>query len=591
MATIANLNVKLSANILGFTTGMRAALKPLAQFGKGISGATRSLTSFTGLAGGALTVGALTVFVKHSMEAIDTVAKLSDRLGISTEALTGLQHAANLAGVDAEGLTGGLQKMLKSLSDAATGTPAAAAAFQQLGLNAQELVNDSPDEAFKRIADSLLAVQNPATRAALSMEVFGKAGQSLLPLLMSGSEGIKAAQAEAAKLGLTFNRMDAAKVEAANDAMTKLGAAFTGAGNALAIQLAPFITAISDKLVAVGTSGQGMAGNVVNAFETVLTVIAKACDWLELLKGAFYTLRGVAALSLSGLIKMLGLVIQGIEWLSNKLTGSTSNWGDTFRIWGDNVKADADASFSAAGESFDKFATGANSKAVTQTFAEIRAAADKSAKAIADNALKLNGAKAATEDWGKSFADAKKKAEDIGKVIEGLTTDLATFGMGDGEKKLFDLKALGADPAQLDQAKKLIASLDVKKTAQDIGKAMDSIKGDLASAGLSDIDAKLLDLSNLGATPAQLERAKAMLEQIDLANADKPKTEASKGPELLLAGSAEAQKLAYQATIGIKTTTNDVQSRQLAAAKDGNTWLDRIERNTRGAAAGLPAFA
>lgn len=588
--TIANLNVKLSANILGFVTGMRSALKPLGDFGRGIGSISAKVGAFTSLVGGGVSAAALVAFTHRQMEAIDANAKLSDRLGISTEALAGLQHAADLAGVSNDELTGGLQKMLKATSDAATGTPAASAAFQQLGISAGDLATLSPEETLKRIADGLAGVQNPATRAALSMEIFGKSGQSLLPLMMSGAEGIKAAQEEAAKLGLTFSRLDAAKVEAANDSITKLQAMITGAGRTLAIELAPFITAAADKLVSMGTAGEGMGAKVIDAFEWTLTAIAKAADWLELLRASWYGIKTTVLMVAWGWLKEIDLIGGAIVKLINLIPGMSVKWDDTFKTMADSMWQDVSAASWEAEKSINRFMEGTNSKAVTQTFAEIRAKADASAKAIADNASKLNGAAAATEDWGKAFEDAKKRADDISKIITGLQTDLATFGMNDGQKKLFDLKALGADPAQLEQAKRLIESINVKQVAQDVGKAMDQIKGDLATAGMDDVDKKLFDLSKLGATPEQLEQARQMLEQID-AITNKPKTEKGQAPSLMLAGSAEAQKLAYTASIGIKTVTNDVQQRQLAEQRTGNNWLTRIEQNTRGATGSIQAYA
>src|SRR5207247_2365101 len=104
------------------------------------------------------------------------------------------------------------------------------------------------------IADKISKIENPAERATAAMQIFGKSGQQLLPLMMSGAEGLAAAQKEAEKLGLTYNRVDAAKVEAANDSMTRMKAVVTGVGNQLAIQLAPFIDAAATKLTALASS-------------------------------------------------------------------------------------------------------------------------------------------------------------------------------------------------------------------------------------------------------------------------------------------------------------------------------------------------
>src|SRR2546426_591780 len=83
----------------------------------------------------------------------------------------------------------------------------------------KELVNTAPEEALKGIADGLSKMENPAQRAAAAVAIFGKAGQGMLPMLLGGAEALSAAQREAEKLGLTFSRLDAAKVELANEAM------------------------------------------------------------------------------------------------------------------------------------------------------------------------------------------------------------------------------------------------------------------------------------------------------------------------------------------------------------------------------------
>ncbi len=67
--------------------------------------------------GAVMTVAAaagLAYMVKRQMDAIDVIAKLSDRLGIATEDLVGLQHAASISGVSTESLNKSLDYTFKS---------------------------------------------------------------------------------------------------------------------------------------------------------------------------------------------------------------------------------------------------------------------------------------------------------------------------------------------------------------------------------------------------------------------------------------------------------------------------------------------
>ncbi len=103
--------------------------------------------------------------------------------------------------------------MLKNVGQAAMVGGPAADALDRLGLSVKTIAGESADQAFKDIADGIAGVTNPAERARLAVDIFGKSGQKLLPLMMEGAAGIAAAQAEAEKLGISFSRVDAKQIE------------------------------------------------------------------------------------------------------------------------------------------------------------------------------------------------------------------------------------------------------------------------------------------------------------------------------------------------------------------------------------------
>jgi hypothetical protein len=592
MATaISKLAVLLTANTAGFTSGLKGAVAPLKSFGSSVTSIGSKVVAF----GGALTALAagagMAALVKGQMESIDSTAKLSDRLGIATEKLTGLQHAADLSGVSNEQLTGGFEKLLKSLGEAAQGGGQAGAALAKMGLDAKQLVDADPDQAFIAISEGLKNINNPAERATTAMEVFGKSGQSLLPLMLSGKEGITAAMEEAEKLGLTFSRVDAAKVEAANDAMTRLQAVFVGVARTLAIQLSPFIDAAASKLTDLASSGDGMGKMVVNAFEWVVTGIAKAADFIGLLKAGFYTLKGVASLALLGIAAPLNLVIQGVEWLGKKLgvLGDDSTWGAFSQGLQDGLVDEADKAFKQAGESWNEFVSGKHSAAAAQMFDGIRAKAQQNAQAVADNAAKMRGAAAATEDWAAKLKLAEQNAQKVTDTIAGLQKEVAQFGKSDADKKLADLAALGATPEQLSQAKKSLDQLDALNAAkkkseelQDRAKSvLESIqtptqKYDEQIGSLSELlNNGLLSWDQYGAA---VRKAREELEKSG--NVDPAK--APDAPELIRAGSAAALKLAFDGSRGVQRVSREkTDEKALAEAQETNRQLRELVRNSR----------
>lgn len=252
------LLVELKGDVSGLTSSLRVAEKEVERSTKsinvtlaGMGSAFLSLAKWAAAAGTAIAATGIaigTVLTKRSLDAIDATAKLSDQLGIQTEKLAGLQLAAGLAGIESEALGTAIRFMLRGIEEAQSGTGAQADALKTLGLNAAELRAMRPEEALGAIADSMNGLATAGERNAAAMALFGRGGGPMLSMLREGSAGLKAAQQEAERLGLAVSRLDAAKVEAANDAFTRLGAVATGVGNQIAVGLSQYIEAAAMEL-------------------------------------------------------------------------------------------------------------------------------------------------------------------------------------------------------------------------------------------------------------------------------------------------------------------------------------------------------
>lgn len=442
---ISSLSVILTANLVPFANAFKGAGTVVSDFTSRVESVGASVLKLTGV--GAAVAGAfggfsIATFVKDQAEAIDSTAKLSDRLGVATEALSGLQYAGSIAHVSSEQLTGGLEKMLKALGEAAGGSQAAGDAFTSLGLDAQSLIDLPTDQAFETIAQAMKNIPNPAQRAAAAIGIFGRSGQELLPLMMRGADGIKAAISEAEKLGVTFNRVDAAKVEQANDAFTRMGAVFKGAGDSLAIQLSPYIEAATTKFVEMATAGGGIGPKIVNAVEWVAKAIAEATDYANLLPMAFYGIRAAVLQTMAESLNSIDYLGEGISSLLNMLPGVKVSWTDTFKNLSTGLAVEAAKDAAEFQTALTNFKTGANATAVTKYFDEIRASAQKNAQATADASKQMRGAWA---DVGEEAAQAAQKA---GAAITSIQKELATFGLSDSQKKLFDFDAIIGDSAR-----------------------------------------------------------------------------------------------------------------------------------------------
>lgn len=245
-AVIGALRVNLSADTAEFRRQLSEAERISEKFGRSIGTKMRAGVLALGAAAtaGAVALGAL---IKSSMDTIDTQAKLAGRVGGTVAALQGLQHAADLAGVGSEQLTKGLEMLNRRLGEAAReGAGNAFEALQRLGLSASELAAMDVDQRISTLSDRMKELGYTTQQQADTLGQFGIRNQAMINLFQEGSEAIKQARADLDAWGVTLSDIDAKKVEAANDAISRIGSVMEGIGNQLAIRLAPIIQAIAE---------------------------------------------------------------------------------------------------------------------------------------------------------------------------------------------------------------------------------------------------------------------------------------------------------------------------------------------------------
>lgn len=231
---------------------------------------------------------AVSVAYDKGAERIDKLAKTSDMLGITTEALRGLHLSADLSGVSVEKMDMSLQRMIKSVSEAAGGTGKAVAAIKELGLDAQALSAMTPDQQFSAIADAMADVGTQSDRVRLAMKIFGNDGAALLNTMAAGSEGLREQAKLAEQLGITYSRIDASKVEQANDAVALAKVGVEGISNSIAIELAPIVAGVANDFIGATKETNGWRDAIRDAIDVGV-------------KGVGYMMDAYAALKMAGL--------------------------------------------------------------------------------------------------------------------------------------------------------------------------------------------------------------------------------------------------------------------------------------------------
>ena len=181
--------------------------KAFASVGKGLktidkaTEQTRKRTLKMGAAFATAGAAATAAMVKLRLDSIDNLAKTADKLGVTTEALAGLQHAAELTGVGTDTMNMALQRMTRRVAEAAVGTGEAKGALEELNINAAALAKLPLDQQMQVVADAMQGVEKQSDRVRLAMKLFDSEGVALVNTLAGGSDGLKQMAAEAEKAG------------------------------------------------------------------------------------------------------------------------------------------------------------------------------------------------------------------------------------------------------------------------------------------------------------------------------------------------------------------------------------------------------
>jgi hypothetical protein len=284
--------VELRVKDDALTAGLKRAEARVRAFGAAISSIGSKFLALGSTAFVPL-LGAATAFAASG----SALLLMSQRTGVAVEALSGLQFAAEQTGVETEALQTGLIKMQRTIQAAADGSRKAQDSLASLGLTARDLDHMAPDEQFKRIAEGLAKIPNATTRAARTLEIFGRGGAELLPMLQHGAEGINAFIEAAKGMGRIKTREEAEDAHHLEVAFRLARASVTQLVTTIGGALAPLLTDIAGWLIPITKNIRQWIKDHRELFTIILAV-----------SGAVAGL-GVAFLTVGSAIKMIAMVM------------------------------------------------------------------------------------------------------------------------------------------------------------------------------------------------------------------------------------------------------------------------------------------
>lgn len=170
--------------------------------------------------------------------------------GIGVEAFQKLAYAGRMSGVETEKLSASLVKFDRMVAEATGGNKTYMQTFEDLGIKIKDSAGNlrQPNKIFEDVADIFHNTEDGIGKTALAVELFGKSGADLIPMLNDGKAGLKAFYAEAERLGLALSNEMIAKGDAFSDQLENIGEQVKGVKLQLGAALIPALSAATEKI-------------------------------------------------------------------------------------------------------------------------------------------------------------------------------------------------------------------------------------------------------------------------------------------------------------------------------------------------------
>lgn len=476
----------------------------LGSIDRGIAGVGKQFQTVTRLAGAfglALGVRGLTNFTRGALDAAGGLGELSQQLGVGIEQLQVYMYAATQAGLSQSDLQVALAKLSRTIGEAALGEKEAVEAFKAIGVSVVDAQGHirSTDAVMRDLAQRFAEMPDDAREAALAVDLFGKSGQKMLPILEGGAAGLRKFEERARSLGLVLTKQQSDAADKAADKWSEFGQLLERVFQISFAKIAPAISDLFDTLTSPEITSiiQGIADAVAGAIEFIVKVLDTAAEAIQtVVRWVNEAWRFIESIfgsgQLEGMVHQILPALDETDDTLKKITTTAGGTKDALKALTAAAEEAQDAlvrqsllteaakqgeaatreltAALAAIDAINKAVTGSNrppdvlwgtddlrtqvelvkalagpTKLATNAFnaeAEAIAEAVFQTQALADATI---DAKKRADLWAEAMGSgadaaaeaAKKFADDVRRVSEGIADDLAT-ALFDGGKNGFD---------------------------------------------------------------------------------------------------------------------------------------------------------
>lgn len=319
------LNVQITANTIGVAKidDFKSKILGIGSATEYIKGNLIQFASAAFLIEKAFQIGGKAISsLEETIKMGDDLSVLSEKTGVAAQSLSAFSNAAKMANVPMESIESGIKKVNQSLGEMTNEN--LSAAMKSLGLSTRDASGDikTADQVIKEVSDRFSKMSDGPRKAALAVQLFGKAGSDLIPLLNMGSKEI---DSYSLKMGKDFpemaNRFNDA-IDLTNKGIEEQKVAFLEGFLPQATQIIESYNSIS--------GGQSILKELGSVIGTTVKIISDCVYFLGSSIGNIIDTASTAIKEFLSLIKLLAVEIYNIakgitSGITSALKGDFSN--------------------------------------------------------------------------------------------------------------------------------------------------------------------------------------------------------------------------------------------------------------------------
>ena len=328
--SVTTLMYKINADTGDLGRELRFAERDVQRFQKRAESNISKLGKAFG-AMGAVAATALLAITKEGMELAAEMDEVSRELGISTEEVSALKHAAEETDVEFGTFTSRMERFNRQIAEAAGGTGDLKDTFRDYGIELRDNQDQvrSQTDLLLDIADAMEGASDHTERLDIATAAFGnRGGAEMIKMLEDGSDSVEGFMEAAEEAGLVIESELGQKAQQVQANQRALRNSVRSLGITLASQTVPQVAAYSSALA----ENAQEASNAASETSVMERAVTRTLGSVEIMRSGFVVLgqtlgmigAQIAQFTVSSLDFIRQLAIGTMELLENATSSANA---------------------------------------------------------------------------------------------------------------------------------------------------------------------------------------------------------------------------------------------------------------------------